>query len=211
MSSDLRLQTKIPFDGTESAREWLPGAGLPMFEPTGQADLCLATNFAGKSKANILVPTPPAPAEEEKKQSFELSGPEVSRSYDDIGVREGRQRGLRTDFSIGETTTNPDGTDWSDRDWAGKLEPVEVTILEAERKTTHFDEAVAKKSFGDEDSLFSGSGRALGADSSSAVSLELSSSGVEASAESQANASVIEGEFTTDENHAVVVKGEGSV
>ncbi|WP_168769237.1 hypothetical protein [Yoonia maricola] len=185
--------------------------GAPFFEPTGQADMCVATDFAVASPANILVPEVPPPAEEEEEQIWSFSGLDGSRSTKDVGVRQGTQRGVREYLASGYTRRNPDGTDWSDDDWAGKWDDLEVTVAEAEASHEFFDVSVAEGSFGDDGDLFAGSGRVLGADSDATATFSLGSEGLDASGVAQINGSVLEGEISSDEDLALVGSADGSV
>lgn len=211
LSSDMRLQSKFPFEGTQSAEGWHPPMALPFFEPAGDTGICVATDFALASPANVTVPEAPDPAPAEEEKIWDFSGGEVSRGTKDLGVRSGSQRGVREYLASGYTRRNPDGTDWSDNDFAGKWRDAEFTVAQAEASKDFFDVSVADGSFGEEGDFFSGSGRVLGADSDASASFELGSDGFKAGAGAQASGSFLEGKIESDDSGLVAGDVSGSV
>ncbi|MGH7004034.1 MAG: hypothetical protein ACREIP_08805, partial [Alphaproteobacteria bacterium] len=179
----------------------LPSENLCRYIP----DVEEASGYGKTSPANKLIP-----AEERQNSESSFKFGELSRKYDDVGVKFSRQGGVREYLKSGYTRRNPNGTTDHDTDWGGKWKELDFQVIE--KTWAKGDASAVERTFGDPAKDWaSGEFKAGSAKGDVTSGFSITKKGIDAKAAAKGSLAAAEGKVEVNKDGLVSGSAEGAI
>lgn len=163
------------------------------------------TDHGKISPANKLIP-----GEERQNSESTFKFGELSRKYDDAGVKFSRQAGVREYLKSGYTRSNPNGTTAHDTDWKGKWKELDLQVVE--KTWAKGGVSAVEKTFGDPAKDWaSGEFKAGTAQGGVTSGLSITKKGIDAKAAAKGSIAAAEGKVEVNKDGLASGSAEGAI